>query len=549
MTIDDAGAGLATLPDDEPASEAHLHAEQRARDALAYAENIIATLREPFLVLDGSLRVQTVNTAFLDTFHVSEEETVGHLVFDLGSRQWDIPRLRTLLLEVLPQKQSFHDYEVAHNFLTIGPKVMLLNARRLEPSRHRPELILLAIEDITDRRRAESVVQKSEVQYRRLFETGKDGILILDATTGAIIDANPFMSSLLGYSHSQYVGKQLWEIGLFGDKAANEAAFRDLQEHGYVRYDHLPLETRDGRRIEVEFVSNVYRVDQRHVAQCNIRDISERNRMEKKLQAQSDELSDLHRRKDEFLAMLSHELRNPLASMINAVELLRLQKLSENGIQQRSRTILERQLGDLKHSVDDLLEVSRITTGRIRLRQELVPFADIVEGALQTVRPIMENRRHQFIVNVPIEPVWLIADPARLGQVLVNLLTNAAKYTDEGGRVWLEVRREKETCVVSVRDTGIGIAAELLPRIFDLFTQAERLTDRSQGGLGIGLCLVQRLVELHGGTVEARSVVGEGSEFIVRVPASKAPAARCQERRDRGGRLEPPARTGARRGR
>jgi CheY-like chemotaxis protein/two-component sensor histidine kinase len=250
--------------------------------------------------------------------------------------------------------------------------------------------------------------------------------------------------------------------------------------------------------------------------------------MEKKLQAQSDELSDLHRRKDEFLAMLSHELRNPLASMINAVELLRLQKLSENGIQQRSRTILERQLGDLKHLVDDLLEVSRITTGRIRLRQELVPFADIVEGALQTVRPIMENRRHQFIVNVPIEPVWLIADLARLGQVLVNLLTNAAKYTDEGGRVWLEVRREKETCVVSVRDTGIGIAAELLPRIFDLFTQAERLTDRSQGGLGIGLCLVQRLVELHGGTVEARSVVGEGSEFIVRVPASKAPAARAK---------------------
>ncbi len=216
MTIDDAGAGLATLPDDEPASDAHLHAEQRARDALAYAENIIATLREPFLVLDGSLRVQTVNTAFLDTFHVSEEETVGHLVFDLGSRQWDIPRLRTLLLEVLPQKQSFQDYEVAHSFLTIGPKVMLLNARRLESSPHCPELILLAIEDITHRRRAESVVQKSEVQYRRLFEAGKDGILILDADERGdhrcqSVPAN----SLLGYSHAQYVGKQLWEIGLF----------------------------------------------------------------------------------------------------------------------------------------------------------------------------------------------------------------------------------------------------------------------------------------------------------------------------------------------
>jgi CheY-like chemotaxis protein len=210
--------------------------------------------------------------------------------------------------------------------------------------------------------------------------------------------------------------------------------------------------------------------------------------------------------------------------MINAVELLRLQKMSENGFQQRSRAILERQLGDLKHLVDDLLEVSRITTGRIRLRRELVPLIDIVEGALQTVRPIMENRRHQFIVNMPTEAMWLVADPARMGQVLVNLLTNAAKYTDEGGRVWLTVRREKDMCTISVRDTGVGIAEELLPRIFDLFTQADRLPDRSQGGLGIGLCLVQRLVELHDGTVEAFSTVGEGSEFVVHLPAARAPA-------------------------
>jgi PAS domain S-box-containing protein len=499
--------------------------DQRAQDALAYAENIIATLREPFIVLDGSLRVQTANAAFLETFHVSAEETEGQLVYDLGSRQWDIPRLRTLLEEVLPQKQSFHDYEVAHDFTGIGEKVMLLNARRLESSPHRPELILLAIEDITERRRAETAMQRSEIQYRRLFETGKDGILILDASTGAIIDANPFMSTLLGYAHADFIGRQLWEIGLFSDKRANETAFQELQEHGYVRYDHLPLETNDGRRIEVEFVSNVYRVDQRHVAQCNIRDISERNRVERKMQAQADELSDLHRRKDEFLAMLSHELRNPLASMINAVELLRLQKLSENGIQQRSRSILERQLGDLKHLVDDLLEVSRITTGRIRLRQELVPLADIVEGAMETVRPIMDNRRHQFIVNLPSDAVWLRADPARIGQVLVNLLTNAAKFTDEGGRIWLTVRREPNACVLSVRDTGVGIAPELLPRIFDLFTQAERLPDRSQGGLGIGLCLVQRLVELHGGTVKAFSTLNEGSEFIVRLPTERTPTA------------------------
>ena len=499
--------------------------DQRVLDALAYAEKIIATLREPFIVLDASLRVETVNAAFLELFSVSKDDTVGRLVYELGKRERDIPELRTLLEEVLPQKQSFHDYEVKFLSLAGSERVLLLNARRLEPSPHRPELILLAIEDITDRRNAESAMQRSEVQYRRLFETGKDGILILDASTGAIIDANPFMSTLLGYAHEDFIGRQLWEIGLFSDKAANETAFGELQEHGYVRYDHLPLETNDGRRIEVEFVSNVYRVDQRLVAQCNIRDISERSRVERKMQAQADELSDLHRRKDEFLAMLSHELRNPLASMINAVELLRLQKLSENGIQQRSRSILERQLGDLKHLVDDLLEVSRITTGRIRLRQELVPLSDIVEGAMETVRPIMDNRRHQFIVNLPSDPVWLNADSARIGQVLVNLLTNAAKFTNEGGRIWLTVRREPNACVISVRDTGVGIAPELLPRIFDLFTQAERQPDRSQGGLGIGLCIVQRLVELHGGTVKAYSTQDEGSEFIVRLPAERTPVA------------------------
>src|SRR4029077_1936916 len=158
-------------------------AEQQVQEALDYADNIIATLREPFLVLDKSLRVQTANASFLKNFHVSKEETVGRFVYDLGNRQWDIPRLRELLEEVLPQKHSFQDYEVEHHFPTLGRKVMLLNARLVSVD-SQAELILLAVEDITDRRQAEFAVQTSEVRYRRLFETAKDGILILDADTG-----------------------------------------------------------------------------------------------------------------------------------------------------------------------------------------------------------------------------------------------------------------------------------------------------------------------------------------------------------------------------
>ncbi len=493
------------------------HSEHQVENALAYADNIIATLRHPFLVLDKSLRVQSANAAFYATFHVSPEETEGRFIYDLAERQWDIPRLRTLLEEVLPENHSFQDFEVEHTFPSIGEKVMLLNASRFESATSHPELILLAIEDVTEIRRRDIAVQASEVRYRRLFETARDGVLILDANTGMIIDANPFMTNLLGYSHQEFLGKELWEIGVFSDKSANEAAFRTLQEHGYIRYDHLPLASSRGKPTEVEFVSNVYYVDQRHVAQCNIRDISERSRLERQTKQQATELSDLHRRKDEFLAMLSHELRNPLAPMTNAVNLLRLQAGTENPIQQQSRTIIERQLGQLTHLVDDLMEVSRITSGRVRLRQERVAVSGIIAAAVETVRPLIDRHRHDFTVSVPPEPIWLLADAARLEQVLVNLLTNAAKFTDDGGQIWLVAERDGDDCVLRVRDTGVGIAAELLPRIFELFTQAERSLDRSQGGLGIGLALVQRLVELHGGAVEVTSVLGRGSEFVVRL--------------------------------
>ncbi|MEP7347519.1 MAG: PAS domain S-box protein, partial [Gemmatimonadaceae bacterium] len=497
---------------------ARRHSEMQLQEALSYAENIIATLRHPFLVLDKSLRVKSANAAFYKSFQVSQSETEGHFIYDLGQRQWDIPRLRTLLEKILPQNHSFQDFLVEHSFPTIGEKIMVLNARRFVSTNSRPELILLAIEDITEHKRAEMALQISETRYRRLFETARDGVLILDAVTGSIIDANPYMTKLLGYSHQEFLGKELWEIGVFSDRSANEAAFRTLQTHGYVRYDHLPLASKRGVEAEVEFVSNVYQVDHRHVAQCNIRDVSERSRLEKQTQQQATELSELHRRKDEFLAMLSHELRSPLAPMTNAVHMLRLQEGTENMIQNQSRTIIERQLGQLRHLVDDLMEVSRITTGRVRLRRELVGVGGVVEAAVETSIPLIEQRKHTFSVSVPTEPIWLLADAARLQQVLVNLLTNAAKYTDEGGHIWLAAKQEGAECVIRVRDTGSGIAPKLLPRIFDLFTQAERMPDRSQGGLGIGLSLVQRLVELHGGTVQASSVVGQGSEFVVRLP-------------------------------
>lgn len=499
-------------------------AQEGVCKALAYAGEIIATLREPFLVLDRDLRAKTANSAFFRTFHTSKEETEGRFLFELGNGQWDSPPLRTLLEDVVPGNHPVNDYEVQHTFPAIGERVMLLNARRFPPEGQHPELILLAIEDVTAQRRMRAVSRASEVRYRRLFQTAQDGILILDAATGKIIDANPFMSGLLGYEQAELVGKELWEIGLFRDKEENQDAYRKLRAERYIRYDHLPLRTAGGRRVDVEFVSNVYEEDDRLVAQCNIRDVTERSRLMRELQAQTGALADLSRRKDEFLAMISHELRNPLAPIVNALHLLRLQD-NENPVQQHGLGMIERQVGQLTRLIDDLLETSRMATGRVRLRRESVEVRGLVERAVDSTRPAFDRKKHELCVSLPPQPVWVYADPARLEQVVVNLLNNAAKYTDEGGRAGVSVRQDKGQMVLAVWDTGVGIAPESLPRVFDLFMQAERSLDHSQDGLGIGLSLAQRLVELHGGTVEAHSEgLGAGSEFVVRLPLCPSPA-------------------------
>jgi CheY-like chemotaxis protein len=203
---------------------------------------------------------------------------------------------------------------------------------------------------------------------------------------------------------------------------------------------------------------------------------------------------------------------------MNAIQLLGLSDGAENTLQKQARGIIERQVGQLQHLVDDLLEVSRITTGRVQLRKERVAIRRIVAGAVETATPLIDQRKHELSISLPPETLWLHADAARLEQVVVNLLTNAAKYTEEGGHIWLSAREEDKQCVLSVRDTGVGIAPALLPKIFDLFTQAERSLDRSQGGLGIGLALVLRLTELHGGRVEVQSVLGKGTEFQIWIP-------------------------------
>jgi PAS domain S-box-containing protein len=246
-------------------------------------------------------------------------------------------------------------------------------------------------------------------------------------------------------------------------------------------------------------------------------------------------LIEADRRKDEFLAMLAHELRNPLTPIRNAAHVLSRLEMQEPQVRWAQQTI-ERQVGHLSRLVDDLLDVSRIVRGKVTLKMESVELAAAVNQALDMARPLIDAMKHQVAVRLPAQPVYLESDPVRLAQVLLNLLDNAAKYTPEGGRIEVEARLLGPVVEIKVRDNGMGIPAELLPQIFDLFQQGERTLDRSQGGLGIGLTLVKRLVEMHGGRLEAHSEgVGLGAEFTICLPAHPdSPPISCREMRKAG---------------
>jgi signal transduction histidine kinase/ActR/RegA family two-component response regulator len=238
------------------------------------------------------------------------------------------------------------------------------------------------------------------------------------------------------------------------------------------------------------------------------------------------EIQEEDRRKNEFLAMLAHELRNPLAPVRNAAQVLQTPGVGAQH-QQWALGIIERQVQQMTRLVDDLLDVSRIPRGKIKLQLEPADVAAVVGRAVEISRPLIDQRKHTLHVALPPEPLRAVVDPVRFAQVLANLLNNAAKYTEDGGTIWLNVARDGDELVFRVRDTGIGIQPELLPQIFDLFIQADQSLDRSQGGLGIGLTLVRRLVELHGGSVQAFSAgPNQGSEFVARLPVlAEAPPA------------------------
>ncbi len=403
------------------------------------------------------------------------------------------------------------------------------------------------------------VLKGADHAHRVLFETLNEGAMTI-AADSSILFANRRLSELIGRPQESVLGIPLARFCAPEDASVLTSLLAEGQR-GNAKGE-IALVRADGRRVPVMLsmsavadtdfctvvITDLSPLKEAHAALVRANDelearveartaellqlnealraeITMRERLEQELRRKAEELLEADRRKDEFLSMLAHELRNPLAPIFTAVEMLRLVTRGE-GPTERFRSVIDRQVRNLTRLVDDLLDVSRITRRSITLQKDYVDLGAVVRSAADAARPLIDAGGHALEVVMPSVSLIAFVDPTRFEQVLVNLLNNAAKYTERGGKIRLLVECVGDELLVSVRDTGVGIPAELLPRVFDLFVQGERSLDRSQGGLGIGLTMVKSLVEMHEGVVEARSEgVGLGSEFIVRVPLSPRDAA------------------------
>jgi len=358
-------------------------------------------------------------------------------------------------------------------------------------------------------------VRRSEQDLADAFEHAAVGLQWV-GPDGLILRVNQAQLDLLGLPRDAVVGHHFAEF--HADRADADAMWELLGGGGTVKDREGRLRRGDGTFRHVLIDSSVRREDGRFVhSRCVIRDVEERRRTETALRASEQQLIEADRRKDEFLAMLAHELRNPLAPIANATEFFRSGALAPE--LQWCADVIDRQVTQLTRLIDDLVDVSRITRGRIELRRERIVLAPVIQAVLDASRPVMQKWGHELTVDVPAEGIEIDADPARLAQIVINLLHNAARYTPPGGRIGLGVARDADTLVIRVTDTGVGIPPDMLTRVFEMFTQLDRSIERTDAGLGIGLTLVQHLVELHGGTVTAYSAgPGTGSAFVVRLP-------------------------------
>ena len=385
---------------------------------------------------------------------------------------------------------------------------------------------VLVFRDVTERRRAERDLSRSERELAEFFENANVGLHWV-GPDGIILRANQAELDLLGYRREEYVGRHIAEF--HADRPVIDALLTRLTAGESLHEYPVRLRCKDRSIRYVLLNSSGFFDNGKFIhSRCFTHDITERQRTEEML-------AEANRRKDEFLATLSHELRNPLAPIRNAVQILKTISPATSTLEW-CRDLIDKQVSQMARLMEDLLDLTRITRNTLELRKQPADLTAVIEGAIETSRPLIEAGRHELTINLPAQKMMLDGDAARLMQVFANLLNNAAKYMEADGQIHVTavVRRaaqDGQEVIVTIKDNGIGIASELLPHVFEMFFQADRSKERHYGGLGIGLTLARHIVEIHGGAIEVKSAgLGNGTEFVVRLPLAKGPVERDQYR-------------------
>jgi PAS domain S-box-containing protein len=486
--------------------------DQRLRDQQFYTRSLIESNTDALMTTDPAGIITDVNKQMEALTGCTRDELIGA---PFKSYFTDPERAEAAIKLVLSEKKVT-DYELTARARDAKETVVSYNATTFYDRDRKLQGVFAAARDVTERKQAERELSEKA----RLLDLSNDAIIVRDFED-KISSWNKGAENLYGWTCEEVIGKHLDTLLQTEFPKPMTEILEQLHDEGQFSGELVQV-ARNGRRVAALCRWVLDRGTKSILTSYT--DITERRMLEESLAARASDLVRADRSKDEFLAMLAHELRNPLAPLRNAAEILQTENASDEECGQ-AQQIIGRQIENMTRMIDDLLDVSRITEGKIELRRQPVALADILTAAASVARSGISARRQELTLALPDEPIFLNADATRLEQVFGNLLGNACKYSDVGATISLRVERAPATgaeppdVIVRVCDNGMGIAPELLPDIFNLFVQATRALDRAHGGLGIGLTLVQRLVKLHGGSVEARSEgLGRGSEFIVRLP-------------------------------
>jgi two-component system CheB/CheR fusion protein len=514
------------------------------KKSVDYAEGIINTIREPLIVLDQDLRVVAASRSFYEVFKVNPEETLGHLIYDLGNKQWDIPKLRELLETILPQKASFENYEVEHDFSSIGRRIMLLDARQIQTLIGNERIILLAIEDITERREIEKGLEKarkelaaikiSEDEAREYAEsiinTVREPLIALDQNLRVVSVSRSFYE-VFKVNPEETVGHLIYDLGnkqwdipklreLLETILPHKATFDDYE----VEHDFKGI----GRRIMLLNARQIKRVfGKERVILLAIEDITERRETENGLEKAHKDLTELAAElkrvakvKSEFLANMSHELRTPLNSIIGFSEVLFDETFGS--LNEKQKKYVNNVLTSGKHLlllINQILDMAKVEAGKMNLELSKLSIKNLLNEISRLVEDMVIKKKLVMSLDIAESLPNIYADELKVKEIIYNLLSNAVKFTPAGGNIGMRAKKNDSEINIEVWDSGVGLAPENMKKIFEGFFRVDTPYSRVTEGTGLGLPLSKKLVELHGGKLSVESKgLNKGTSVLFSLP-------------------------------